>query len=310
MLLLGTAGLVFWLCNVAYADTVSPREISSFIALVVLLAVGLLFATKQHFTLTEHYHALAKAKAKDVDEKDAGFTDDDRYGWALRGLGFSLFYVGILVISAFAGLMTAGQFKAMFLAGNDESVALILISTAVAVFGTLMFVYKRIREKHDAAEPFSMHRFWSGLSFRCGQAVLYTVAITLIIFSGYSGNAGKVLNLAWLPVVALFIGMYVTCAEGLFFSIGHRLRAMIAAAVGVDEKVPTDLKKYQCELDPEIDGETQEEIHKALLATKNIVLARVQAANAYIVTTADGPGSEWIKAQFFIFDVSATITKA
>jgi hypothetical protein len=70
----------------------------------------------------------------------------------------------------------------------------------------------------STAEPFDAHAFWSGAFFRIGEAVLFTFTFFWIIWSWKSTE-----YLVWLPVLALFVGMFVKTGETVIFRLGTRI---------------------------------------------------------------------------------------
>lgn len=69
----------------------------------------------------------------------------------------------------------------------------------------------------EKGESFDEHAFWSGAFFRVGEAVLFTFAFFWLMWT--SDESG---NIAWLPVLALFIGMFVKTGETIVFRLGTR----------------------------------------------------------------------------------------
>lgn len=73
-------------------------------------------------------------------------------------------------------------------------------------------------------ECFDVHEFWSGAFFRFGEAVLFTFAFFWLIWT--SENNERVI---WLPVLALFVGMFVKAGEVVVFSLGKRILLAVDA---------------------------------------------------------------------------------
>jgi hypothetical protein len=67
-------------------------------------------------------------------------------------------------------------------------------------------------------EPFDVHKFWSGVFFRVGEAVLFTFTSFWLLWSSRSTE-----YTIWLPVLALFVGMFVKTGETVVFSLGQRI---------------------------------------------------------------------------------------
>jgi hypothetical protein len=77
-------------------------------------------------------------------------------------------------------------------------------------------------------ELFDVHKFWSGAFFRIGEAVLFTFAFFWLIWT--SENNEQVI---WLPVLALFVGMFVKAGEVVIFSLGTRVLSAVDALLPV-----------------------------------------------------------------------------
>jgi hypothetical protein len=68
------------------------------------------------------------------------------------------------------------------------------------------------------SERFDVHAFWSGAFFRVGEAVLFTFAFFWLLWT--SGDRTHVI---WMPVLGLFVGMFVRTGEAVVFRLGERL---------------------------------------------------------------------------------------
>jgi hypothetical protein len=79
-----------------------------------------------------------------------------------------------------------------------------------------------VTKPSEKGETFDEHAFWSGAFFRVGEAVLFTFAFFWLMWTSAESS-----NIAWLPVLALFIGMFVKTGETLVFRLG--MRALAAA---------------------------------------------------------------------------------
>lgn len=85
-------------------------------------------------------------------------------------------------------------------------------------------------------EPFDVYRFWGGSFFRAGEAVLFTFTFYFVIWTYAAAN------LTWLPVAALFVGMFVKSGEAVVFGLGLRVLAAVEALLPVGNG-PSDLKR-------------------------------------------------------------------
>ena len=126
-------------------------------------------------------------------------------------------------------------------------------STMMALFGATFFVVNRVSRKRALVDPnldgtidedtknsdrtsasrvqlpgdatslkpmpserFDTHAFWSGAFFRAGEAVLFTFSFFWLFWTSSW-------SVIWLPVLALFVGMFVKTGETVVFQLGERL---------------------------------------------------------------------------------------
>ncbi len=93
-----------------------------------------------------------------------------------------------------------------------------------------------LRRKRKAEEPFSLSRYWAGLLFRLGEAVLFTFVMFLLFITYRLDAYEHVLE------IALFIGMYIKTGERLMAGLADRVFAAAAALVASsntqDESAP------------------------------------------------------------------------
>jgi hypothetical protein len=77
-------------------------------------------------------------------------------------------------------------------------------------------------EVGPAREQFDVHAFWSGACFRVGEAVLFTFAFFWLIWT-----SNRRTEIVWLPVLALFVGMFVKTGEAIIFRLGMRVLSAV-----------------------------------------------------------------------------------
>jgi hypothetical protein len=77
-------------------------------------------------------------------------------------------------------------------------------------------------EVGPARERFDVHAFWSGACFRVGEAVLFTFAFFWLIWT-----SNRRTEIVWLPVLALFVGMFVKTGEAIIFRLGMRVLSAV-----------------------------------------------------------------------------------
>ena len=179
--------------------------------------------------------------------------DGQLYSRHLVGLGYALLLVGLV-----NGTMLAGMTRTSLLHGPDKHVEepsaptntvpkvaeepkpphqdpvapikrhpthhpvvnafLVLVAVGMSLLGALFFVANSLRRKREQGERFDVGRFWGGLWYRLGEAVLFTLVCFWLICT-YRWESGY----CWLPVLGLLLGMFVTSGERLVFGLGRRL---------------------------------------------------------------------------------------
>jgi hypothetical protein len=80
------------------------------------------------------------------------------------------------------------------------------------------------KPKENRSEPFDVHAFWSGAFFRVGEAVLFTFAFFWLIWT-----SDRRTEVVWLPVLGLFVGMFVKTGEAIIFRLGMRVLSAVEA---------------------------------------------------------------------------------
>lgn len=97
---------------------------------------------------------------------------------------------------------------------------LLVLSCGLAVFGSMFFTINTLKEKRSAKEPefFDQRRFWGELVFRCGEAVLFTILVFWLIWNSQTPQ-----YYTWLPVMALFLGMFIKSAEQVIYGLSDKV---------------------------------------------------------------------------------------
>src|SRR5258708_2226450 len=165
------------------------------------------------------------------------------FGSVLVGLGFIFLIDAILNLIAFSGFARTGLLSQLFPAvapdasvleaSNAVSAIRLVVSLGMAVLGALFFVMNSLRKKRDGQIRYSATKFWSGLSFRLGEAVLFTVVFFLAL-RHYVPDGDQL-----LPLIALLLGMFVTTGETLVFGLAQPRLQGAAALVGTDSGTQT-----------------------------------------------------------------------
>ena len=181
-----------------------------------------------------------------IEAPSAQKESERRYNRYLVGVGYSLFVCGVFCCALVAGLIyskgipvSAAAFEASILGKTQGLGKLIVLSSVIAVLGALFFVANSLRHKREArVELFSRRKFWGGLWYRLGEAILFSlVAFWLIWYNTpTTTNAAaprqSLLGYGMLPVLSLLMGMFVTSGEKLIFGIARGLFRAAGAFFG------------------------------------------------------------------------------
>lgn len=148
---------------------------------------------------------------------------------------------------------------------------LLSAATVMAVFGALFYVVNSVRRKRpglpgepneaptaasgdesgaptprkvaaaaepEEVEPFDVHAFWGGAFFRVGEAVLFTFCFFWLAWTSPTSRA----QVVWLPLLGLFVGMFVRMGEAIVFRLGMRVlkavETLLPMPAGSDEGAP------------------------------------------------------------------------
>ena len=163
-----------------------------------------------------------------------------QYNVALVGMGFALVLIGTLNFVALAGLSSIGELEPLL--GGSASMAnepefrgsgpvatgtiRMLFLPGFAALGGLFFVAGSLRRKRAAlqaiigSQPFDYLRFWGGLVYRIGEAVLFALVIFLTVSSGLIEVPES--SRTWLLLMALLMGMFVKPAEQMINGLALR----------------------------------------------------------------------------------------
>lgn len=117
--------------------------------------------------------------------------------------------------------------------GSRALFLLLALSMLSSLFGASFYVVDSVRRKRPSptsaepavhgerphhGEPFDVHTFWSGVFFRVGEAVLFTLTFFTLIWSSDRRD-----EIVWLPALGLFVGMFVKTAEVVISRLGTRV---------------------------------------------------------------------------------------
>jgi hypothetical protein len=204
---------------------------------------------------------------------DTGADKDIRqYDYALLGLGFALTLVGVVNFIALAGFSSVGVLHSILSINADscdpkdgrtpaacsiyQMVQLCLIP-GFAILGSLFFVAGSLRVKRDQLEKgetakddavdaeekndenleYRSTKFWGGLWYRVGEAVLFALVIYIVMTvdgpqDGKPGEPGPYsAGLVWILALSLIVGMFIKPAEVLINGVGTRLLKAVEALI-------------------------------------------------------------------------------
>jgi hypothetical protein len=110
-------------------------------------------------------------------------------------------------------------------AGSGELVSSAATTEQTRITSSAPLTIERQQTTELTPEPFDTNRFWGGLWFRLGEAVLFTLVVFLL------GVGSTKLTGASLLLVALLLGMFVKTGEGLIAGIAEKVFAAVSTIV-------------------------------------------------------------------------------
>lgn len=161
----------------------------------------------------------------------------DRFGTGVREAGD-----GLLWDSPFMA-----DLKQLFGGSPDEAVLvvmLLIVSSSVAILGALFYFATSLwaKMKTNDGERFDRSKFWAGLWFRLGEAVLFNLVLFLVI-RNYAPDESLL-----LPIGSLFVGMFLKSGEQMISGLADRLFAALAALIPttIRPETPEQLDEFDC----------------------------------------------------------------
>lgn len=165
----------------------------------------------------------------------------------LVGVGYALLLVALVNVVAFAGFAYSKILPLVFPLGSGltaESAAgaaktrltplatalVIFVTLSMSVLGALFFIANSLREHRDQMHEFDAAKFWGDLWYRLGEAILFSVVFLLAIRRFYPNDEG----FFWMPIFALFLGMFVQTGERLVFGLAKRVFAAAQSLVPLE----------------------------------------------------------------------------
>lgn len=150
----------------------------------------------------------------------------------------------------------------------------LIVSCSAAMLGTLFYTatsLRSIRDAHDDpardTEGFSEHKFWGGLWYRLGESNIFALVLFLLFWMIIGTDVSTLADdgfLAWipleyasLPILALFLGMFVTTGERLLFGISKAITHWIERVLPADDGQPSSRQQLQT-LTQKIDALSQQ----------------------------------------------------
>jgi len=159
---------------------------------------------------------------------------ENAYATHLAGVGTSMLVSGLIAAAVLAALIVAGVVS---LAPDVSSVSsteryrqavYLLTASGLAMIGSQFFVANTLWNRGFGAlerEPFDVGHFWAGLALRMGEAQVFTLVVAVFL-----ARQGR-LTYEWLPILGLFLGMYVKTAEAIIFGLARRVFTVVSSLV-------------------------------------------------------------------------------
>jgi hypothetical protein len=209
---------------------------------------GLLFVVLQWFgqAILAFWAAIPLRDPRLPTGKQTTKTRIDLFNRHLVLIGSFLYFTSVAAVIAVSLAIWNGGIVEPFRSAASQPIldvppkhiaAIFAMACAFALIGALFFIAYRLMNIRDAEidrEDFQLGEFWGGLFVRCGEAVLLTFAIFLILMGLQSPpnqapatsqpSAGsKYFGLPLLPAIGLLGGMLIKSFEQLVFGLADRL---------------------------------------------------------------------------------------
>ena len=175
--------------------------------------------------------------------------NETRYNRFLVGLGYALLLCAIANVVALAGLSWNGSLPWLIDGKRPPDARLqehqvcgirILVTMNMSVLGALFFIANSLRKKRQCGDEFDAGRFWSGLWYRVGEAILFTVVFYLVLhrfMTPSNPGASEAAKAApqnvdlWTPILGLLVGMFIQSGERIVYGIAQRVFAGVSAVL-------------------------------------------------------------------------------
>lgn len=218
-----------------------------FIAVAAAL-LGLAFAVRgrecdQACRAHEDRHDTPAEKKRRLAKRNAA-----KYSRFLVGLGYAMLLCAIANVVALAGLSWQNALQWLIdgktvpgspILEHQICAIRILVTMNMSVLGALFFIANSLRKKRQCGDEFDDGRFWSGLWYRIGEAILFTVVFYLVLhrfITPASSNSPldptkvqpKDVDL-WTPILGLLVGMFIQSGERIVYGVAQRAFAAVSA---------------------------------------------------------------------------------
>lgn len=177
------------------------------------------------------------AESQDLTELQ---SQQRRVGRTLSGLGYAMLVLALLNGLAFAGFAWTGMIRqvipltpaATTPAPKDAAASealglctLLVVSMTMAIFGALLFAAITLLRRREIEDRVDLSGFTGSLILRIGQSILYTVAVFLLL--RLFGGTNPAIGTQWLPVLALFAGLFVASVERVLVGLAMNMLAAV-----------------------------------------------------------------------------------
>jgi peptidoglycan/LPS O-acetylase OafA/YrhL len=151
----------------------------------------------------------------------AGLQREDDYYLHATMTGLTLSALSCIGVAGVAGLVKTQTIHLALNTGPEAAwpqTVDVLTAGGMSLVGVAFYIAQSVRERVAAAD-FHRGKFWSGMFFRIGEAVIFTLVFVLICAYQVAQEQEPVFAHQSLPVLGLFVGMFVKSGETVVFGL-------------------------------------------------------------------------------------------
>ena len=154
--------------------------------------------------------------------------------------GLALTAASMIALSGIAGMVFHGTIQLEYLAKSLDAVVRdrdgwaeavhVMSAGGLSLVGVTFFIAHAVRQSVKT-EDFHRGKFWTGMLFRIGEAVIFTLVFVLIGSFQVAQQQEPLIHYKVLPVLGLFMGMFVKTGETVIFGLAAAVFEMAQRAL-------------------------------------------------------------------------------